>query len=79
MCVGELLYLAKVLHEARAPLGATVLLIDEACEKGAEPLTIRESREVSVPHLSVDAEQGALFLQVSRRTLVLASGDPRLQ
>lgn len=74
MTVGELLKLAKDLHDMRAPMGAQVLLLDPECLAGAEPLVVLPPSEpgADLTHLVPDAQAGALFLRVQRRTRIVS-------
>jgi hypothetical protein len=74
MTVGELLRLAKDLHEMRAPMGAQLLLLDPECLAGAEPLVVLPPGEPSgdLTHLLPDVQAGALLLRVARRTRIIS-------
>lgn len=78
MIIGEFLKLAKDLYEMRAPLGAPLLLIDEAAAAGeAEPFVVVPGDEPVPTSLMPEAAAGALCLHVRRRTsLIAADGKP---
>jgi hypothetical protein len=69
-CVGDLFFLARTLAESKCPISTPVFFLDEEAQAGGEPLQIVEEMLVPV-HLRAEALQGALFLGLKRRPLVL--------
>ena len=67
MNVGEFLRLAKEVHDARPPLGAPIVLLDEMAEvKAVAPFVIVESDEPVPASISSVLPLGSIVLRVAR-------------
>jgi hypothetical protein len=71
MVIGEFLRLAKEIHDARPPLSAPIVLLDEAAEAGTEmPLVIAESDRPVPEVLASVLPPGSVVLRVVRSNVL---------